>query len=177
MLLFPWEIKMCSDRSICLLNKVACKLFSRLLFEIYFSNLYSFALLGPSGCGKTSLIRTLVGRLHPIDNRDGTHGSIFILGKHPHAYGQMVGFMPQEIALHSENTIDEELFFYGRLANMSSQRITQRCHFLTNLLDLTHRQKTISKLSGGQQRRVSFAIALLHEPKLLILGSTSTNIT
>lgn len=78
--------------------------------------------------------------------------------------------MPQEIALHSTNTIDEEIFFYGRLANMPSDKIEQRCQFLINLLELTNRQKKIGKLSGGQQRRVSFAIALLHQPKLLILG-------
>lgn len=84
--------------------------------------------------------------------------------------------MPQEMALHSTNTIDEELFFYGRLANMPGQKIQQRCQFLTNLLELSTRRKIISKLSGGQQRRVSFAIALLHEPKLLILGISSNRL-
>ncbi len=152
---------------------MACK---RFLFysRIYISNRSSFALLGPSGCGKTTLIRTLVGRLHPVNNHDGTQGTIYILGKHPHAFGQLVGFMPQEMALHTTNTIDEELFFYGRLANMPKQKIQQRCQFLTNLLELSNRRKIISKLSGGQQRRVSFAIALLHEPKLLILGMIFT---
>ena len=79
--------------------------------------------------------------------------------------------MPQEIALHSTNTIGEELFFYGRIANMSSQKIRQRYKFLTDLLQLPRRREPISKISGGQQRRVSFAIALLHEPRLLILGT------
>jgi len=141
---------------------------------MYISNRSSFALLGPSGCGKTTLIRTLVGRLRPVNNHDGIQGTIYILGKHPHAFGQLVGFMPQEMALHTTNTIDEELFFYGRLANMPKQKIQQRCQFLTNLLELSNRRKIISKLSGGQQRRVSFAIALLHEPKLLILGMIFT---
>ncbi|CAF4511728.1 unnamed protein product, partial [Rotaria sp. Silwood2] len=135
-----------------------------------------FALLGPSGCGKTTLIRTLVGRLHPIDNHDGTRGKISILGKHPHAFGQLVGFMPQEMALHSTNTIDEELFFYGRLANMSNKKIQQRCQFLIKLLELPHKQKSIFKLSGGQQRRISFAIALLHEPSLLILDEPTVGV-
>jgi ABC-type multidrug transport system ATPase subunit len=130
----------------------------------------SFALLGPSGCGKTSLIRTLIGRLHPIDNHDGTRGTLSILGQETHAFGQLVGFMPQEMALHTTNTIGEELFFYGRLTNMSHQRIEQRCQFLTNLLDLPSRRTSIDKLSGGQQRRVSFAIALIHQPRLLVLG-------
>ncbi|CAF1004312.1 unnamed protein product [Rotaria sordida] len=135
-----------------------------------------FALLGPSGCGKTTLIRTLVGRLHPIANHDKTQGKISILGKHPHAFGQLVGFMPQEMALHSTNTIDEELFFYGRLADMSTQKIQQRCQFLINLLELPHKRKSIFKLSGGQQRRVSFAIALLHEPRLLILDEPTVGV-
>lgn len=137
--------------------------------DIFFC-FHRFALLGPSGCGKTSLIRTLIGRLHPIENQNGKHSSISILGHRPHAFGQLVGFMPQEMALHGTNTIEEELFFYGRLTNMSNQRIQQRSQFLTNLLELPPRQKFIEKLSGGQQRRVSFAIALLHEPRLLILG-------
>ncbi|CAF3459725.1 unnamed protein product [Rotaria sp. Silwood1] len=135
-----------------------------------------FALLGPSGCGKTTLIRTLVGRLHPINNHDGTRGKISILGKDPHAYGQLVGFMPQEMALHFANTIDEELYFYGRLANMHSEKIQQRCQFLMNLLELSHKRKLIFKLSGGQQRRVSFAIALLHEPRLLILDEPTVGV-
>ena len=133
----------------------------------------SFALLGPSGCGKTTLIRTLVGRLLPSRNHDGARGTISVLGKHPHAFGQLVGFMPQEMALHATNTIDEELFFYGRLANMPRRKIQQRCQFLMNLLELSNRRKAIGKLSGGQQRRVSFAVALLHGPKLLILGTRS----
>lgn len=132
-------------------------------------------MLGPSGCGKTTLIRTLVGRLHPVDNHDGTRGKILILGEHPHAYGQHVGFMPQEMSLHLTNTIEEELFFYGRLADMSNEKIRQRRQFLTNLLELPHERKSINQLSGGQQRRVSFSIALLHEPRILILGIISNS--
>ncbi|UJR30301.1 hypothetical protein I4U23_017838 [Adineta vaga] len=135
-----------------------------------------FALLGPSGCGKTSLMRTLVGRLHPTSNHDQTHGTISIFDKYSHAFGQLVGFMPQEMALHTTNTIEEELFFYGRLVDMPGAKIRERCQFLFQLLELPNKNKLIRKLSGGQQRRVSFAIALIHEPRLLILDEPTVGV-
>ncbi|CAF1087228.1 unnamed protein product [Adineta ricciae] len=135
-----------------------------------------FALLGPSGCGKTTLMRILVGRLHPTSNHDGTVGTISIYDKYSHAFGRLVGYMPQETALHTTNTIEEELFFYGRLANMPTEKLQQRCQFLIHLLELPNKSKLIRKLSGGQQRRVSFALALIHEPNLLILDEPTVGV-
>ncbi|CAF1483882.1 unnamed protein product [Didymodactylos carnosus] len=134
-----------------------------------------FALLGPSGCSKTTLIRVIVGRLHPDS------GNVIVLGKPPHCYdhhvpGKLIGYMPQELALYRECTITEQLFFYGRLADMNKTKIKQRIKFLTHLLDLPYHNQMIMTLSGGQQRRISFAVALIHEPKLLILDEPTVGV-
>ncbi|CAF1392041.1 unnamed protein product, partial [Didymodactylos carnosus] len=136
---------------------------------------FIFALLGPSGCSKTTLIRVVVGRLHPES------GTVVVLGKSPHCYGhgvpgKLIGYMPQELALYRECTIAEQLFFYGRLTEMDQPKIKQRIKFLTHLLDLPHRDRMITTLSGGQQRRISFAVALIHEPKLLILDEPTVGV-
>ena len=78
--------------------------------------------------------------------------------------GHRVGFMPQELAIYSEFTIAETLSYFGRIFNMSSDKIRARTDFLIEFLDLPKENRLVGKLSGGQQRRASLAAALLHEP-------------
>ncbi|XP_045128416.1 ABC transporter G family member 20-like [Portunus trituberculatus] len=134
-----------------------------------------YGLLGPSGCGKTTLLGCLVNRLH-LDK-----GAIFLFGFSPGTSesavpGHRVGYMPQELALYQEFTILETLHYFGRIHQMSSGHITRRTGFLINFLDLPNPARLISQLSGGQQRRVSLAAALLHEPELLILDEPTVGV-
>lgn len=134
-----------------------------------------YGLLGPSGCGKTTLLRCIVGRLR-IDE-----GSLITLQKPPgtvghHVPGKLVGYMPQELALYNEFTIEETLNYFGRVNGMSSDNIKSRTSFLVQFLKLPEKERIIRQLSGGQQRRTSFAIALLHEPKILILDEPTVGV-
>ncbi|KAG7177683.1 ABC transporter G family member 20-like [Homarus americanus] len=133
-----------------------------------------YGLLGPSGCGKTTLLGCLVNRLK-LDK-----GEIFLYGFPPGSAeaavpGHRVGYMPQELALYQEFTIVETLRYFGRIHLMSGDKISQRTKFLVSFLDLPDPTRLINQLSGGQQRRVSFAAALLHEPDLLILDEPTHN--
>jgi ABC-type multidrug transport system ATPase subunit len=97
-----------------------------------------------------------------------------VLGKEPGSKdhqipGPLVGYMPQEIALYNEFNIKETLIYFGLLHNMKMNAIKERSGFLIDFLDLPDKNRMIRNLSGGQKRRVSMAIALLQEPKLLIL--------
>nr|QUF59474.1 ATP-binding cassette transporter Abch-like1 [Brachionus angularis] len=134
-----------------------------------------YGLLGPSGCGKTTILRTVVGRIS-LDS-----GIVNVLGKEPGSRGHkipgsLVGYMPQEVALYNEFDINETLIYFGLLHNMPRKDTEARRDFLIEFLDLPPKEKLVKNLSGGQKRRVSMAIALLQEPKLLILDEPTVGV-
>ncbi|CAF4085037.1 unnamed protein product [Adineta steineri] len=134
-----------------------------------------YGLLGPSGCGKTTLLRCIVGRLQL--NR----GEVTVLGQRPGSRGhevpgRAVGFMPQETALYKDFSISEMLHYFGHLHDMNRKDILSREKFLLSFLDLPSRSKKICQLSGGQQRRVSLACALLQQPQLLLLDEPTVGV-
>jgi len=126
-----------------------------------------YGLLGPSGCGKTTLLKVMLGFLIPED------GTVKVPKGIP---GSTVGYAPQELALYLDLTISETLLFHGRLHEMSIDDIKDKKSWLMNFLDLPDETRQIGKLSGGEKRRVSLAIALLHNPSLLLLDEPTVGV-
>ncbi|CAG2106321.1 unnamed protein product, partial [Medioppia subpectinata] len=134
-----------------------------------------FALLGPNGCGKTTLLRIVLGRLKY------KHGYIRVFGEEPGSDrsdipGPGVGYMPQEIALFNEFTIQESLTYYGMIYHMEKDEIRERIDDLLDLLNLPEEGRPVSQLSGGQQRLTSIAVTMIHRPKLLILDEPTVGV-
>ena len=78
--------------------------------------------------------------------------------------------MPQSLCLHSYFTVSEILVYYGRLVGMTGENIEDRSQAVKEMLNLCDKKDSeIRNLSGGQQRRVSFACALISNPPLLLL--------
>ena len=77
--------------------------------------------------------------------------------------------MPQELALFLEFSMEETLIYFARLYGMTRAKYKERLNFLMEFLDLPSKTRVLEQMSGGQQRRASLAVALLHEPELLIL--------
>lgn len=131
---------------------------------------FRYSLMGASGAGKTTLVSLLVG----IEQPDS--GDVNIFSDFSKKQKSRIGFMPQSTALVNEFTIRETFWFYGSIYGLSAETIDMRATNLSDLLELPAGNTFVKNCSGGQQRRVSFAIALIHEPELLILDEPTVGL-
>ncbi|XP_017854545.2 ABC transporter G family member 20 [Drosophila busckii] len=134
-----------------------------------------YGLLGASGCGKTTLLSCIVGQ------RRLNGGEVSVLGVKPGepgsgVPGSRVGFMPQEIALVEEMTVKETVFYFGRIYGLTDEKIREKFKLLKELLQLPPARQMVKQCSGGQQRRLSFACAMIHDPELLILDEPTVGL-
>jgi len=130
-------------------------------------------LLGPSGCGKTTLIKLIMGMIKP-DN-----GSIQVLNHIvPHKQLLMdIGYMAQSDALYLDLTGKENLHFFAKLFRLSKKECAERVAYAADLVRLTDDLRLkVENYSGGMKRRLSLAIALIQNPKLLILDEPTVGI-
>ncbi|WP_379130910.1 ABC transporter ATP-binding protein [Paenibacillus sp. sgz500958] len=133
----------------------------------------TFGILGPSGSGKTTLVKLLTG----IDV--ASSGEIHVLGVQipKLAMLQQMGYMAQSDALYTELSAKENLEFFASLYGLKGAKRTQRIQEVMELVNLQdHLRKGVGQYSGGMKRRLSLAIALLHEPPLLILDEPTVGI-
>jgi ABC-2 type transport system ATP-binding protein len=132
-----------------------------------------FGLIGPSGAGKTTLVKMIVG----MDKADT--GSIHALDKKmPNlALLQEIGYMAQADALYGELTGEENLKFFASLFGLNKEAQKKRITYVSNLVNLTDDlKKRVAAYSGGMKRRLSLAIALIQDPKILILDEPTVGI-
>ncbi|EON70855.1 ABC transporter ATP-binding protein [Lysinibacillus sphaericus] len=130
-------------------------------------------LLGPSGCGKTTLIKMIMGMIKP-DN-----GRIQVLDYEvPHKQLLIdIGYMAQSDALYIDLTGAENLHFFAKLYRLSKNERVERVAYAANLVRLTEDlNNKVVNYSGGMKRRLSLAIALIQNPKLLILDEPTVGI-
>jgi ABC-2 type transport system ATP-binding protein len=131
------------------------------------------ALLGPNGAGKTTLMRIITGVLR------GYSGKVVIFGnKMPDNRALLsIGCAPQAISLYMPLTARENLRFFGAMANLSDEQIAKRSDDVLAQTGLTgHANKLVVTYSGGMQRRLNLAVALLHSPKLLLLDEPTVGV-
>ncbi len=131
------------------------------------------ALLGPNGAGKSTLMRIITGQL-----KNDT-GDIFVFGdKMPDRNALLsIGYAPQPISLYTGLTASENLRFFGSMAKMTDEQIVTRSEIVLEQTGLTdHALEHVGTYSGGMQRRLNLAVALLHSPRLLLLDEPTVGV-
>jgi len=126
-------------------------------------------LLGPSGGGKTTLMRSIVGVQLAVS------GEVSVLGR-PAGSAELratIGYVTQAPSVYSDLTVEENLRFFARVLGVSDAEV-QRCVDAVDVGD--HRDDLVSRLSGGEQSRVSLAVALLGRPQLLVLDEPTVGL-
>ncbi|WP_404430294.1 ATP-binding cassette domain-containing protein [Sutcliffiella horikoshii] len=132
-------------------------------------------LLGPNGAGKTTLIHALAG----IIGFDS--GEVDVFGKEQNSnlleIKRQIGLVPQEISLISDLSARENLEFFGGIYGLKGEQLKKRVEETLEFVGLTeHARKLPVKFSGGMQRRLNIACALVHRPKFLIMDEPTVGI-
>jgi ABC-2 type transport system ATP-binding protein len=131
--------------------------------------------IGPSGSGKTTVIRMLTGTLEP------TEGKLTVLGQTPRKFTrrarEKIGYMPQHFVLYEELTASENLSFVASLFGLLWPRRGRRVNEMLKLVELWEaRGRRARQLSGGMQRRLELACALVHDPVLLFVDEPTAGL-
>jgi ABC-2 type transport system ATP-binding protein len=134
-----------------------------------------YGLLGPNGAGKSTTIYMLAGVLDPDGGAATVCGTL--VNRRSVAIRRMIGYVPQEVALWDGMSARENLLFFGRLCGLRGKHLRRRVAESLELVGLGDRaDDKVNKFSGGMKRRANIAVALVHEPRLLILDEPTVGV-
>jgi ABC-2 type transport system ATP-binding protein len=135
-----------------------------------------FGLLGPNGAGKTTLIHCVIGLIEPdsgsVEVRVGGSGN----PQDPLVRARM-GIAPQTLSLYEVLTAEENLALFGKLYNLRGHRLKERVGWALDFVGLESRGRDpVKNYSGGMKRRLNLAVALLHDPEIILLDEPTVGV-
>lgn len=139
---------------------------NRISFEVAQGEIFGF--LGANGAGKTTAMRMLCGLSYPTSGKATVAG--FDVYKQTEKIKQNIGYMSQKFSLYEDLTVQENIRFFGGIYGLSNKTLKEKSEALIQRLELEHEAKTLVKaLPLGWKQKLSFSIAVLHDPKVVFL--------
>lgn len=134
-----------------------------------------YGLLGPNGSGKTTLLSILTGIL------SSSAGKVYVcdelLDEQASLFKENIGLAPQEAALYSALSLQENLAFFGSMYGLKGKELQKSISFCTRVVQLEqHVDQPISSFSGGMRQRANIAASIIHKPKILFLDEPTVGV-
>jgi len=135
------------------------------------------ALLGPNGAGKTTLVRAVAGRVRLDSGRMTLLGRSLDDDSSPGNEHDLLGVVPQDIALYPQLTAAENLHAWGRFHGVGAPELRRRTEWALEWTGLTERAKEpVKRFSGGMKRRLNIACGVLHRPEVVLLDEPTVGV-
>lgn len=135
-------------------------------FEVKRGEIFGF--LGANGAGKTTAMRMLCGLSFPTSGKATVAG--FDLFREPEQIKKSIGYMSQKFSLYEDLTIRENIRFYGGIYGLNDKSIKSKTDEMVQALHLESQvDKLVKALPLGWKQKLSFSVAMLHEPRIVFL--------
>jgi ABC-2 type transport system ATP-binding protein len=139
---------------------------NEITFEVFKGEIFGF--LGANGAGKTTAMRMLIGLSKPTSGKATIAG--FDIYKQTESIKKNIGYMSQKFSLYEDLTVLENISFYGGIYGLSDKQTKTKSEELVNELGLQKMaKKLVASLPLGWKQKLSFSVALIHEPKIIFL--------
>lgn len=143
--------------------------------SLYINRHEIFGLVGPNGAGKSTLISMLITLIKPDS------GDIYVEGNNVLTQAsnirKMIGFVPQDIALYPTLTAYDNLKFWGKMYGLKKSQLESRIKEVIKIAGMEDRaHDRIEEYSGGMKRRINIAVALLHQPDILVMDEPTVGV-
>lgn len=134
-----------------------------------------FGIVGPDGAGKSTLLRILAAIMIPDEGRVMIDG--IDVQKDPYTIKERIAYMPQRFGLYEDLTVEENIFFFGKIYRLSRREIRGRLDMLYGFSRLgPFKDRLAGKLSGGMKQKLGLACCLVHTPDLLLLDEPTNGV-
>ncbi len=134
-----------------------------------------FGLLGTNGAGKTTTISILCGIIQPSSGKIYVNG--FDLQNDSGKIKELLGVVPQDIALYPLLTARENLMFFGKMYGLKGSDLEGRIDYWLEKFDMTkYADRRVIKYSGGMKRKINLIAGIMHEPKIVFLDEPTVGV-